>query len=70
MTATPTRSWLARPTKAEGGGQTRRVAELAGSPKLIDAEPSRKEVQAQILLVHEELEIEAVEATVDVPVGR
>src|ERR1700730_4026142 len=77
MTATPTRSWLARPPRpraasraaaAQGGGQARRVAELAGLTEAHRRRAVEEEVQAQILLVHEELQIEAVEAAVDVPV--
>ncbi len=54
--------------EAQGGGQARGVAELAGLPEAHRRRAVEEEVQAQILLVHEELEIEAVEAAVDVPV--
>src|SRR5258705_8771304 len=54
--------------EAEGRGQTRRIAELG---RLAEAHGSRaveEEMEVQILFVHEELEIEPVEAAVDVPV--
>src|SRR5437879_3438087 len=54
--------------EAQSRGQPRRVAELGRLAEAHGGRGVEEEVQVQILLVHEELEIEPVEAAVDVPV--
>src|SRR5262249_21715234 len=54
--------------EAEGGGQTGRIVQLGRVAESHGTGAVEEEVEVEILLVHEELEVEAVEAAVDVPV--
>ena len=63
-----TRSWLTSPTKPSAAASPHGVGELGGRAEVHRGRGVHEQVQAEILLVHEELDVQAVEATVDVPV--
>src|SRR5712691_2461608 len=56
------------PDKTEAGSQPRGVIELRGHAKGHGRRRVDQEVEAEVFLVHEELEIQAIQAGVDVPV--
>src|SRR5262245_19029060 len=57
-----------QPDEPEGGGQAHCVLELGRSSKAHGRGAVHQEVQAQILLVHEQLDVQAIRAGVDIPV--
>src|SRR5215831_11535246 len=57
-----------QPDEAEGGGKARGVAQLGRLAESHGPGAIEKEVEVEILLVHEELQVEPVEPAVDVPV--
>src|SRR5215467_6436068 len=54
--------------EAEGGGEAGSVAQLGRLAESHGAGAVEEEVEVQVLLVHEELQVEAIEAAIDVPV--
>src|SRR5262252_8239357 len=54
--------------EAEGGGETGSIAQLGRLAESHGAGAVEEEVEVQVLLVHEELQVEAIEAAIDVPV--
>src|SRR5215467_2882606 len=54
--------------EAEGGGEAGSVAQLGRLAESHGAGAVEEEVEVEVLLVHEELQVEAIEAAIDVPV--
>src|SRR5215831_4604417 len=66
--ASPSLSEAGQADEAEGGGKTGGIAQLGRLAESHGAGTVEEEVEVQVLLVHEELQVEAIEAAIDVPV--